>query len=107
VSFTVLGIKKSVPVSVSLASYAMSGVFWTEGSFVYDGEEKSIYLDGLPDGVRVVSYDGNGKVASGSYNVFASLSYDSENYREPSVPVGNMVIEKAPIKAPVILPMTY
>ncbi len=107
VRFAVLGIEASAPISVSLASYDMSSVFWTEGSFVYDGEAKSIYLEGLPDGVSVVSYIGNEKIGSGSYNVFATLSYDTENYREPSVPAGNMIVEKASLKTPVILPMTY
>jgi hypothetical protein len=66
----------------------MSDAHWDhEGDFVYDGEEKSVELVGLPDGVTVDVYLENRAIEAGTYVAEARLSYrNSENYEEPVVP---------------------
>ena len=72
---------------IDKASYDMSDVHWDyEGDFVYDGEEKSVELVGLPDGVTVDVYLENRAIEAGTYVAEARLSYrNSENYEEPVV----------------------
>jgi len=107
VLFKAHGLSCEASVSVMRASYDMSDVEWSESNFVYDGDEKGIYLKNLPLGVSVKAYLGNGKLTSGRYTVTAELLYDAENYFEPKVPKGEYVIEKAALKTPGVLPMTY
>ena len=68
--------------------YDMSEVHWDyEDEFVYDGEEKTVELVGLPDGVKVETYVGNKGVDAGGYIAEAKLIYrHKENYEVPSVP---------------------
>ena len=44
-------------------------------SFDYDGNEHSIYVEGLPE-AATVTYSGNNKVNPGEYNVFANVTYN-------------------------------
>lgn len=100
VSFSACGVSVSVPISVARAEYDVSGAFWSGGSFVYDGSEKSIELLGLPEGVEIVSYVGNARVGAGSYSVEARVSFDSVNYEPPSLPQGTLIIEKRLVPTP-------
>ena len=71
---------------IKKADYDISGVKWQGGGEVYDGNEKSVYLTSLPEGISVIGYVNNRATESGSYVARASLSYDSENYNPPPVP---------------------
>lgn len=78
--------------------YDMSGVTWNYTSpFTYDGEEKSITVSGLPQGVTVKAYSHNSATNAGTYTATVSFNYDSENYNEPTVAPCNWVISKADI----------
>ncbi len=107
VNFSACGVSVSVPISVARAEYDASGVFWSGGTFVYDGSEKSIELLGLPEGVEVVSYIGNARVETGIYSVEARVSYDSVNYEPPSLPQGTLTIEKRLVPTPKPEPRVY
>lgn len=75
---------KKLSWSIAKATYDMSGVTFSDGSFVYDGEPKFIYVTGtLPAGVTV-AYEGNGKIEVGEYTVVATFAGDAKNY-EPIV----------------------
>ncbi len=107
VSFSAFGLECKSNISVARANYDMSGVMWSFGEFVYDGEKKEIYLTSLPEGVEVVEYSGNGVSECGKYKVVASLSYDSVNFNPPNVSEGELVISKCPLKAPLIKPEIF
>lgn len=70
--------------SINKAQYDMSAVRWNyEEAFVYDGEEKTVVLTGLPEGVTV-HYEGNTAVNAGVMTATASLTFDADNYEKPS-----------------------
>ena len=75
--------------------FDMSKVKWTtSGSYVYDGSEKSVVLKGLPEGINV-RYEENSAVNAGDYTARAILSFDRNNYFEPTVPDYEWSIKKA------------
>ena len=64
----------------------VSSVYWVvPAAFEYDGNEKKVYLAGLPDNVSV-EYTGNAETNAGEYfaNVKVSVS-DPENYNIPAI----------------------
>lgn len=78
----------------------MSGVTFSDESFVYDGREKSIAVKGeLPEGVKV-SYTigakaGNSAVDAGTYRVTARFSFSNGNYLPIDDKSADLTIEKA------------
>ncbi len=66
------------------ASYDMSGIRWNyTRPFVYDGTEKRIEIENLPEGVSAVYY-GNHETSAGTYAARAAFSVDDPvNYRVP------------------------
>lgn len=72
--------------TISKASYDMSNVQWDYNNpFVYDGNEKEILIEGLPQGVTVSQYQNNKKIEAGTYTASAVLNYDTTNYNAISV----------------------
>jgi hypothetical protein len=70
---------------IGKASYDTGKVHWNyDKPFEYDGTEKSISLQGLPDQISV-RYRDNKAVAAGTYTAKAYLTYDSDNYEAPDV----------------------
>lgn len=71
-----------ISATVEIRKTRLSGISFSDKRFDYDGEAKSIfieYINGeLPEEV-VVSYDGNGQTAHGTYTVTASFTV-SDNY---------------------------
>lgn len=107
VSFTYLDFSASEAISVSRRDYDLSGVFWDGLRVVYDGKEKYAQLLGLPEGVEVAGYVGNGSVNAGIYVISARLTYDEENYNEPILPDVIMSIEKQTVFVPDIESVDY
>ena len=70
---------------IKKAVYDTSGTHWNyEKPFRYNGGEKSIALEGLPESIAV-RYRDNKASAIGTYTAKAYLTYDSDNYEEPDV----------------------
>ncbi|MBQ9059544.1 MAG: BspA family leucine-rich repeat surface protein [Firmicutes bacterium] len=70
-------------ITINKASYDMSQVHWVlPEDLTYDGQEKSVRLEGLPEGVTA-EYAGNTVVEVGQYTAAAVYHYDEENYLEP------------------------
>lgn len=68
---------------INRAVYDMSDAAWDyEEPFVYDGQEKSVQLHGLPEGVSVDYYGSRGTDA-GEYSAKVRYQYDRANYYEP------------------------
>ena len=83
------------PYKIKRATYDVSGVHWHSADFVYDGEEKSVTLLGLPEGITLLGYYGNVATGAGSYHAEAILSYDVRNYNPPIIPELDWEIAKA------------
>ena len=83
---------------IERAVYDMSGAAWTEGDFVYNGQEKTVTVTGLPDGVSVESYRGNKATEAGNYTAEVTLDYiNKDNYEAPQLPDLKWVIRKKKI----------
>ena len=66
--------------TIAKATYDMSGVTFTNGTYEADGTAKSIFVSGaLPSGVTV-DYEGNGQTEPGTYTVTAKFTGDAKNY---------------------------
>ena len=75
-----INITISSPSSETKEYYDMSGVSFNGASYVYDGEEHSLSIEGtLPDGVSVM-YLNNNKVNAGTYEVTAKFTGDTKKY---------------------------
>lgn len=87
---------KSVWWQIHKAEYDMSQVGWEyDSKFIYDGEEKSVQVKGLPEGVQAVSYRGNKGIEAGNYIAEVTLKYiNKENFEAPSIPNLRWTIEK-------------
>lgn len=107
IEISYLGFTKNVELSVGKADYDMSGVKWSSSEFVYNGEEKSIILTGLPEGISVISYSGASAMYAGEYVAYAELLYDSHNYNMPSLPEGKFIIRKQTVTPPTIESSEY
>lgn len=68
------------------ADYDMSPVEWDySGAFTDDGNEHSVALKGLPEGVGA-DYSGNRASEAGTYRAVAEItSWDEENYNRPEL----------------------
>jgi len=63
--------------------FDLSDVRWNASSFVYDGEEKCVFVTNLPDGLFAVGYTDGSATSAGSYTATVSFSYDEKNYNPP------------------------
>ncbi len=65
---------------IKKADHDISEMKWTCDSFVYDGEEKEIHLEGIPEGVNV-TYEGTRGRLAGAYLARAEFQVeDLKNY---------------------------
>lgn len=91
-------LKLYATLTINKISYDMSLVSWNYSSpFTYDGNQKTIELSGLPNGVTVNQYSNNQKTNAGTYTATATFNYDSTNYNQPSVTDCSWTINKADI----------
>lgn len=73
----------TVSYNIAKANYDLSSVNWITGDFTYDGEEKSVTLDGLPSGVTIIGYSNNKATTAGEYVARVTLAYDERNFNAP------------------------
>ena len=92
-NYTLLNTEASF--SIDRARYDLSSVKWSRDSFVYSGEEYSVTMSGLPDGVTLVGYTDASATLAGSYTARATLAFDEKNYYPPEPPEHTWIIEKA------------
>lgn len=107
VIFSYLDFRVIENISVSKRDYDLSGVVWEGLKTVYDGSAKYATVSGLPIGIEVVEYIGNGSVNAGIYVIRAVLVYDEENYNRPSLADAVMTVEKQTVTLPDIKSATY
>ena len=83
--------------SIKKGTIDMSNVSWqSETEFTYDGNEKSVTLKNIPDGIVPV-YEGSTATNAGEYVVSVDFKYDETNYEKPSFPPCRWQIDKAVI----------
>ena len=102
-----LGFRVTENINVFKRDYDLSGVIWEGLKTVYDGSAKYASLSGLPEGVEVIEYIGNGSVNAGIYVIRAVLVYDEENYNPPSLADAVMTVEKKTVMLPDIKNAQY
>ena len=88
-------------------SFDLSGVIWCDTVAVYDGTQKNAYLSGLPEGLKVVAYHGNGHVNAGKYTVSAEFEYDTHNYLPPEIDNATLTVKKQTVPTPIIQSAEY
>ena len=71
--------EKTVTLTISKATYDMSGVVFADETVPYDGQTHSIFATNLPDGVTV-TYEGNGQTTVGEHKIIAKFTGDATNY---------------------------
>lgn len=85
-NFVGTSVSEEKEIKINKAAYDMSGVSWkVPEDLCYDGQEKTVVLEGLPEGVTA-DYVGNTATAVGDYTASAILSFDEENYLSPEQP---------------------
>ena len=88
-------ISEEKPICINKAKHDVSGVQWVlPEDLTYDGQEKQVHLEGLPEGVTAVCA-GAAATDVGTYTASAILQYDDKNYEQPDpIPELNWSITK-------------
>lgn len=102
-----MGYTETVNVIVKKAVYDMSGARWLNTVAVFDGTPHAPTLSGLPDGVFVESYSLSPVSNAGEYVFSAHLSYDSENYEQPTVEDCSFTLRKCTVPNPEARSLIY
>ena len=85
---------KSATLTITKATYDMSGIKFEDDSVPYNGEEQSLAISGtLPTGVTV-TYEGNDKIAAGTYTITAKFAVGNDNYNAIPDMTATLTIEK-------------
>lgn len=92
----------TLPVEVGYADYDTSGVRWINTTVIYNGQQNTPTIIGLPEGIRIVDYLGGGVTEAGKYKVYVNVEYDAANYNAPKLPICDFTIEKCPVNIPYI-----
>ena len=84
--------------TIARAPYSMSGTSFDDVVVTYDGKPHSVFVSGdLPEGLSV-SYEGNGRVDAGSYDVTATFTADA-NHEAPEPMTAKLTVEPAAISS--------
>ena len=93
---------KAIHWSIAKAAYDMSGVVFTNVTYVCDGAAKSNLVDEatLPEGVSVTNYLNNGQTEVGTYMVTAQFGGDADNFEPIDDMTATLTITEAPTPPP-------
>ena len=101
------GFTEPLSINVIPATYDTSSVRWINTEVEYDGYAHSPVIEGLPEGISIISYVGDPGVSAGEYLFSVIISYDEENYLPPKIPNGRLVISKAVVSNPPDISIEY
>ena len=80
--------------TITKATYDMTNVHFNDDTVIYNGKSHSLFVRGqLPEGVTV-TYEGNGKIATGFYKVIAHFAGDAKNYEPIPDKVAYLTIKR-------------
>ena len=85
----------SVKFKILKADFDLSGIYWSEKDFTYDGTPHTVTIMGLPDGITLVGYANASFTDAGSYTAEAAITYDEKNYNTPAGLTHEWKINKA------------
>ena len=85
----------SVEFRILKADFDVSGVVWSAEKFVYNGENHSVFISGLPNGIKLLGYVNSSFSDAGSYIAEAAVSYDEKNYNSPGRFTHSWSVERA------------
>ena len=85
----------SVTFRISKADFDLSGIRWSENSFVYNGEAKSVSVIGLPSGITLLGYANATFVEAGRYTAEAAITFDEKNFNHPGSIIHAWEIKRA------------
>lgn len=86
--------------TINKIDYNMTNASWNYdkvNSFTYDGNEKEVLVQNLPQGVTVNQYQNNKATNVGIYNASVSFNYDNINYNAPTISNLQWEIKRADI----------
>ena len=99
-NYNVEGIKLTATLTITKATYDMSGVKFENVTVTYDGAEHEVVINGtLPEGVTV-AYTTNKGTNAGTYNALAKFTYDTANYNVIADMNAVLTINKAKVALP-------
>lgn len=82
--------------TINKLNYDMSGAQWNyENAYTYNGNEQSVAVVNLPQGVTVKKYQNNTKTNAGNYTASVEFNYDTVNHNQPTLANLNWTISKA------------
>lgn len=82
--------------TINKLNYDMSGAQWNyENAYTYNGNEQSVAVVNLPQGVTVKQYQNNTKTNAGNYTASVEFNYDTVNHNQPTLANLNWKINKA------------
>ena len=84
--------------TINKINYDMSGVQWNynnQTNLIYNGNEQSVSVIGLPNGVTICNYQNNAKTNAGHYIAQVTFNYDTINHNAPTLPDLEWDIQKA------------
>jgi hypothetical protein len=93
---------------INKATINTSSISWNyTSSFTYDGNEKVVELNYVPEKLTAI-YSNNKAINAGSYTASVTFSYDTKNYNIPITPDDcNFTINKMSVEKPSSLNNTY
>lgn len=98
-TLTLEGYKKlelTAKLTINKLNYDMSGAQWNyENAYTYNGNEQSVAVVNLPQGVTVKQYQNNTKTNAGNYTASVEFNYDTVNHNQPTLANLNWKINKA------------
>ena len=107
VTLSAAGLTACPSVKVSKAPLPLTGVSWTGEGLTYTGEVQTVTLVGLPDGVRVSSYEGNRAKNAGEYTASAVLDFDRDNFTHEGVLYYTYTVARAVVPMPTVPSAVY
>lgn len=107
VSVCAMGLALTLSVTVEKAPLPLTGVSWTGEGLTYTGEEQTVTLTGLPEGVSVREYRGNTVTLAGEYTASAVLDFDRENFTHEGVLYYAFSVRRAVVPLPEISADVY
>ena len=82
--------------TINKINYDMSSAQWDyENAYTYNGNEQSVAVVNLPQGVTVKQYQNNTKTNAGNYTASVEFNYDTVNHNQPTLANLNWTINKA------------
>ena len=82
--------------TINKLNYDMSTAHWNyENAYTYNGNEQSVAVVNLPQGVTVKKYQNNTKTNAGNYTASVEFNYDTVNHNQPTLANLNWTINKA------------